>query len=388
VSQSVNKQDRYKALRLGVDPDVGKYAIMGQIRACVPEDVPRVADLFQVILRGLPVPAPRSLQQYLLELFFKPPSLDPELPSLVYIAPDGAVGGFIGVIPSRMSFRGKPIRAAIGSSFMVEKVKDSPFAGAALLKAFLSGPQELSITDSANSIAEPMWKQFGGQLLRLESMQWLRVLRPGGLILSRFLAIEFPLPVARPICVAVDRIVAPHRFQLKAKVMARTIDIDRNDDLLLNYFGEFAAQYSLRPIWEVDCLKWRLSHAAQNRRLGKLVCRAVYGKTALLGCYLYYSRPHGIAKVLQIMTSSDAVGMVLDSLLEDAYQNRCVAVRGRAHSRLMDELLSHNCIFFGSGSVLVHSRNADIMEEACSGNAFLSGLAGEEWSRIVEDDFN
>src|SRR5262249_23726254 len=156
-------------------------------------------------------------------------------------------------------------------------------------------------------------------------------------------------------CVAVDHVATPNRVRLKAKVMARTIDVDRNDGLLINYFREFAAQYSLRPIWEVDCLKWRLSHAAQNRCLGKLVCRAVYEKAALVGCYLYYSRPHGVAKVLQIMTSADAAGIVLDSLLEDAYQNRCVAVTGTTHSRYMDELRLHNCTFFGSGSVLVHS---------------------------------
>ena len=84
----------------------------GQVRVCVPEDMPRVADLFQTILRGLSRPAPSSLQQYLLELFFKSPSHDPELPSLVYVGSDEAVGGFLGVIPLRMSFRGKPIRAA------------------------------------------------------------------------------------------------------------------------------------------------------------------------------------------------------------------------------------------------------------------------------------
>ena len=102
---------------------------------------------------------------------------------------------------------------------------------------------------------------------------------------------------------------------------------------------------------------------------------------APFGCYLYYRRPHGVANVLQLMTSPDGAGIVLDSLLEDAYQNRCVAVRGRTHSRYMDQLLLRDCIFSRSGSVLLHSRNADIMEVACSGNALLIGLAGEEWTR-------
>jgi hypothetical protein len=353
----------------------------GHIRVCVPEDMPRVADLFQTIFRGLSRPAPSSLQQYLLELFFKPPSHDPELPSLVYVGSDEAVGGFVGVIPLRMSFRGKPIRAALGSSFMVEKAKDNPFAGAALLKAFLDGAQELSFTDTANSISVAMWKKRGGQRLPVESMQWWRVLRPAELALSLLGKRISLVKVARPICMAIDRVATPNRFQLKTKVMAPIIDVDRNDDLLINYLRESAAQYSLRPIWEVDCLKWRLNLAAQSR-LGKLACRLVYGNATLpIGCYMYYCRPHGVANVLQIITSSDAAGIVLDSLLEDAYQNCCVAVRGRAHTRYMDQLLLRDCIFVRSGALLLDSRNADIMKVACSGDALLIGLGGEEWTR-------
>jgi hypothetical protein len=83
-----------------------------------------------------------------------------------------------------MSFRGKPIRAAIGSSFMVENAKDNPFAGAALLKAFLSGPQELSITDSANSISEALMKKLGGQLLPLRACNGCGCFVQRGLLFS------------------------------------------------------------------------------------------------------------------------------------------------------------------------------------------------------------
>ena len=74
------------------------------------------------------------------------------------------------------------------------------------------------------------------------------------------------------------------------------------------------------------------------------------------------------------MTSPDAAGIVLDSLLEDAYQNCRVAVRGRAHTRYMDQLLLRDCIFLRSGARLLDSRNADII--ACSGDALLIGFCG------------
>lgn len=360
---------------------------MSQIRACTPEDMPRVADLFQAIFRGSSGPAPASLQQYLLELFFEAPWHDPELPSLVYIAPDGAVGGFVGVIPLRMSFRGKPIRVALASSVMVEKPKDNPLAGARLLRAFMNGPQDLSFSDDANPVSVAMWKKLGAQSVPLESLDWLRVLRPAGFALS-IVGDRIPLlKLAHPVCVAIDRMatrVAGNRFRLKTQGTARSIDVDLNDDSLTEHLREFAAAYSLRPTWDTDSLRWILNHAAENRRHGSLVCRAVYGKAEPpLGCYLYYGRPHGVAHVLQVMASPDAAGIVLDSLLEHAQQNRCVAVRGRAHSRYIDGLFSRDCIFFNRGSVVVHSRNADVIGAARSGDALMTGLAGEAWTRIA-----
>ncbi len=363
---------------------------MSQIRACTPADIPRVADLFHTIFRKSSPPAPVSLQQYLLELFLRVPWQDPELPSLVYTAPDGAVGGFIGVIPLRMSFRGKPIRVALTSSIMVEKPKDDPLAGARLLRAVLNGPQELSISDDSNHISVAMWKKLGGQSVPLESMDWLRVLRPAGFALSMG---RDRIPVAKlahPICLAIDSIamrVAGNRFRLDNERMARSVDVGLDGESLYEHLREFAAAYSLAPAWDAESLGWLLHQAAQNRRHGSLVCRAVYRKAAKpVGCYLYYGRPHGVARVLQVMTAPDAAGIVLDSLLDHAHRNRCVAVRGRAHGRYIDELFSRDCIFFNRGSVVVHSRHADLVEAARSGDALITGLAGEAWTRIAGGD--
>src|ERR1700730_4120580 len=116
----------------------------------MPEHIPEVAKLFQTVFRDPRKTAPAALEQYLLELFCKPPWYDPELPSRVLILPDGTVGGFIGVIPLNMSFGGQPIRTALASSIMVENPKANPLAGAALLRSFVNGPQDLSISESAN----------------------------------------------------------------------------------------------------------------------------------------------------------------------------------------------------------------------------------------------
>lgn len=363
---------------------------MSQIRACTREDMPHVAQLFQTIFRRLPGPAPASLQQYLPELFFDAPWHDPELPSLVYIRPDGAVRGFVGVIPLHMSLGDKPVRAALASSIMVESPKDDPFAGARLLRAFLNGPQDLSFSDDANHTSVVMWKKLGGQSLPAESLEWLRVLRPAGFALSMARARIPLLALAHPVCRAIDGTAARfarNPFRLQPQATMRTVEVDLNDASLVDCLRGFAGAYSLRPAWEKESLQWLLNHAAKNRRHGSLVGVAVYGKGTLpLGCYLYYSRPHGVARVLQFMASPDSAGPVLDSLLEHAYRNQCVGVRGRAQGRYLDGLFSRDCIFLNRGSVVVHSRHAELVEAARSGDALMTGLAGEAWTRIAGGD--
>ena len=56
---------------------------MSEIRPCLAEDIPAVADLFQKTFRNARRPAPPALQPVLRELFFEHPWQDPELPSRV-----------------------------------------------------------------------------------------------------------------------------------------------------------------------------------------------------------------------------------------------------------------------------------------------------------------
>jgi hypothetical protein len=117
----------------------------------------------------------------------------------------------------------------------------------------------------------------------LESMAWLRVLRPAGFALS-MLGDRIPLvKFAHPVCSAIDGMATrfrSNRFRLETERTTRSVDVDLNDDSLIEQLREFAAAYSLRPTWDTDSLRWLLDQAAQNRSHGSLVCRAVYGKTA------------------------------------------------------------------------------------------------------------
>jgi hypothetical protein len=364
---------------------------MSQIRNFGPEDIPAVAKLFQKTFRDSRKPAARSLESYLLDLFLKDPHYDPELASRVYISSSGTLKGFIGVLPKRMSFRGQLIRAAQPTTFMVDSPEENPWAGAALLKSVLAGPQDLSFGDDTNEITRNLWEKLGGQALPLESMHWVRLLRPTVFALS-ILGDEIrSLKVLQPACSVIDRVAArmtADSIWLKKPISCNT-DADVDDATLYQLLSEFTAPYALRPVWDADRLKWLLSHASQKQRYGKLFRRVVFDvHSKPLGCYLYFGRSGSVARVLQLLARPEAAGSVADSLLAHAYQGGCVAVRGAVQSRLIYALRQRGCVFFGLGSVLVHSGNKELIQAARLGDSLLNGLAGEEWSRLVGDEFS
>jgi hypothetical protein len=364
---------------------------MAEIRTCTVDDIPAVARMFQRTFRDSHDAAPESLQSCLREVFFAHPWRDPELPSRVYVADDGAVGGFIGVLPLRMSFRGRAVRAAVPSSLMVDEPGRDPLAGARLLRSFFAGPQELSLSEPLNAVSQAMWKRLGGQSVTSESMEWLRVFRPAGLGLA-LLGERLPARLLRPFGQAADRLadrLAGGLLAVAHTPRSRNRDADMSDEELFRHMPAFAESYALHPEWDAGTLKWQLAHAARNSGRGTLYRRMVYGKNdAPLGCYLYHSQRGQVAWVLQILSRPDAVDAVLDSLLAHAHAQGSVAVKGRTQARLMDALLERQCFFFRRHSAAAHSRNPELLAAVRSGEAMTSGLAGESWTRLIGDTFH
>ena len=95
-----------------------------------------------------------GLSSYLEQVYFDNPWVDDEFPSLVS-EQGGVINGFLGVMPRWMQYRGEAIRVAVSSALMV-RVEDSgqrnPITGVSLLRRFLEGKQDVSLTDTANEI--------------------------------------------------------------------------------------------------------------------------------------------------------------------------------------------------------------------------------------------
>lgn len=357
-----------------------------RIRECRPDDLAVVAALFRRIFRGGEECNPATLESYLRDLFFEHPWRDPELTSLVSVAADGRVNGFVGVLPARMTYRETQVRAVLISSLMVDNPQQDPLAGARLLRSVFTGPQDLSLSDTANPLGRRMWQSFGGSTVPTYGMEWERVLRPAQFGVAMLEERSRKAGWLRPVGVAVDALLGAgkrRRFRIEpVDARIERSDIGANEWVAL--IRQFAARYELRPTWDDSSLRWFLAHAACKEPFGDLIGRVVRGRNrAPLGCYLYYGRPGGIALVLQIFSEQEHANIIVNCLLADVNDLGCVAVRGRSQPDLLDALLQNDCIFRPAASLTVHSRRAELLAPIRAGDALVTGLAGESWARLV-----
>ncbi len=369
------------------NPTVGS-----DIRPLEAADIPAVASLYQKILLHSGKPAPASLAGHLEEVFLNHPWQDPEIPSRVFLDEAGRVGGFIGVLPSRMLFDDRPVRTAIAGSLMVADPSGNPLAGARLLRAVRGGAQDLTVSETANDVSMGMWEQMGDQALSQYSMQWVRVFQPARFAIAALAEKRSAAAVLRPVASLADfagrkllggSIYAaderPRKYRLEA--------VDGTE--LVAAVRELSADYALHPDWDELTLRWLLDHAAHKKRHGEMRCHTVLtGSGKLLGCHIYFARPGGVAWALQVLTRPKSGPAVVSSLLDHARESGCVAIRGRTQPDTVTPLMRQGAFFFCNSAAVIHTRDQGLREAIEHGRALIAGLAGESWVRLIGDTFD
>ncbi len=364
---------------------------MSEIRNCTREDIPAVAALFQKTFRDPAQKAPAALEDYLAEVHFDHPWRDAEIAPRIHLNGDGRLTGFVGVFPGRIEHRGRTFRAAIAGSLMVDNRDQDPLAGAKLLRSVIKGPQDISISETTNLLSQSLWERVGGEVVPLLSLDWLRVFRPGAAGLSLLTARRPRAAMLAPIAGLGDRIgSAWTRRYLKPAEAPKRLSIDAAPsahDFAAAVF-ELASSIELRPAWTTEDIAWFLAHAARKERYGPAHRSIVRdSKGALVGCYIYHGKPGDTGRLLQALARKGAAGDVLDCLFHEAAEAGLAALRGRSSPQLVNALLTRNCIFVHRASTAIHSANGDLSAAVMAGDALITGLAGESWTRLVGGEF-
>jgi hypothetical protein len=359
---------------------------MGEIRVFTEEHVRDVADLNLKAIRGRKEPSGPGLQNGFRDIFLNNPWVTPDIPSLVYLE-QGKLVGFLGVIPRTMEFRGKPIRVAVTSQFMIDREMHKGSGAIELMRRCFRGGQDLSFSDGAGEGSYIVWKSLGGRTALLYSLNWSRLLRPLGTAVSLLdrtnsRPLQYSKGAARLVGSAGDFLIsklplgilrAPHSAY-SAKLVSRAE--------LLECINEIGWREPLKPIYTQTSFDWLLAQAAKASHSGNLRLMTVYDpQGARIGWFVYYAKSSGAAYVLQIgVRRKDQFRFVLQALFQDAWEMGCHTVKGQPIPQFMTELTEQHCIFrHPNPSVLIQTKDAEMMSIIQSGDAAITRLDGECW---------
>jgi hypothetical protein len=360
-------------------------------------DAEAVASLFQRMLRKLRAPAPAALTAYIRDFYLETPERGDGIASLVHVDDTGRISGFVGVHALPMILDGRPLRAAVCGSLMADGRDRDPMAGARLLKAFVDGPQDLSFSETANAVSTRLWTRLRGVVLPQYSLDWVRVIRPAGFAIELAAGRAGSLRLLKPAAAAFDGLLrrslkpgdrrwAVARESEPAKA-ARASEIDGAD--FASLLEPLTQQFALRPAWSDMPLDKMLADAAARPDLGDLVfSRVETPNGAVTGAFAYHARAGRIGRVLQVLARPGQAGAVLDSLVDDAARRGLCGLRGRTQPALLEAMLTRKLAFVPVASSVVHARDAGILHALKTQQAFLNGLAGENWSRLIGGRFD
>lgn len=361
-------------------------------------DIESVARMFQRTFRGHTgrgkaggkEKVSKTLMASIEQSFFRHPWNEPGLHSKVAVDEAGCVLGFIGVTPARLEFEGRSLLAAFAGSMMVDDPKANPLIGARLLRAFLAGPQDISLTETANHTALGMWQKLGHPLDPAYSLNWMRVLRPASTALQ---LLEWRVPLARllrPFGRIADRAIAAIRRPSFGGSEARRLEFR---DVTAEEFGKAMLAlkdvYAMRPQWDAHSMDWLMRQSEQKRSFGYPEWRVAYGPDGRAqAAYVYFAKAGGIGWVLQALSLPARAGEMVEDMFAHAHNYGCASVRGAAHPWLTPALLSRQAIFMGRSFYVAHAKDKSLLEPIKAGQALISGIAGERWMPLVGDTFD
>lgn len=358
---------------------------MSRIRPLEREDLPRVCRLYERVVRSGSPYFPQQLLGYFERTLFDYPWADPEIPSLVYEDSDGEILGLLGSHARRLRVDGRRVRMACGGPLVSAPEARRRGVGAFLLRRYLAGPQDLTITDGATDTVRQMCVGLGGQSLVHASISWTKVFRPvatsmhwlsqrnGGSGLAR--SLRFVAPVLDS--------AAQGLLGRRAGFVPTQPDADAallTVDALLDQLRNAARCLRLYSDYDAEYLQWLFAELEAVDVRGVPVRHLVYNRGGrVAGWYVYYLAPGGVAQVLQIAAPNGDPDLVLDHLLWHAASGGATAVQGRLEPVLFGPLRGRRCLLSHSQLALVHCEDPNVLGLLGSAKALLTRLDGEWW---------
>jgi hypothetical protein len=352
------------------------------IRPFTEADIQQAADLHR---RGFQLPEHpgqrEAYRNYFADTFLNSDWTDADCPSLVAADDDGRIAGFLGVVTRTLSLGGAPVRAALSSQFVVDPDARTRLVGVALLKRFLSGPQDLSFTDEAVERSAVLWERLGGVRSPIHSLHWILPLRPAALLLWRMRrqgeAIRPRL--AQPFASAGDGLINLLTRRGRRPNQAGLRPQPQSPERLAEHLRALRNEWPLIPDYRPEHLERLIDIARSRVAFGQFQSVSLHKPNgSVAGWYMYYADPGGLSEVIQLASRAGMEADVFSHLTRQALADGSAGLIGRMDPRFQRAIARNiSAVSPRECFMLVHSRNPTLVRLITSGFAFLSRLEGE-----------
>ncbi len=362
----------------------------GVVRPMTETDVEAVAMLYRRVFRTGDEAPSTELRDYVRDLAFGAPAAAGRSGGLVHVGATGEIDAAVIMVPMRIVVADRVLDAEVLSTFMADERPSAGRPGARLARHLSRAGHDLLFTDTARPISAGLFEAFGGVVLPVHSLEWLRVFRPAAL-LARLAERRHPrlagallAPFAGPLDRLARFVVGPLAAEAAT---ARLEEID--EAAFVTLAPRFVAHRTIRPLWAPEDLAWTLAMARRLNRNGALrLCRVVdrFGET--IGVSAHWAASGTIARVLDLPTLPGREAEAISALHADLDRLGVAAVRGPCRPGLIEALYRQpGTIFRHNAHAVCLTPHADAREAVLRGDVHLGGLAGESWSRLISDRF-
>ncbi|MAO64154.1 MAG: hypothetical protein CL666_04075 [Balneola sp.] len=376
-----------------MDPDLnlaGTYKHQGILKQENPpitllttDDIDSVVELSRLYFPGSKESSFQTLKKRTAQLYFKDGELLPHVKPIVSRSANGDINGFLGIITKSFQYKNRMITMANCHHLMATEDGRKQLMPMRLLQHFLSGPQDISLSDGSADSTMELWKRLGGEFVTGESLYYKIPLRPLSLATIHLLK-QYPNRMGeslRFVAASMDSIAERLKIPLFYQKKPFNGIIPLSTELMSVLLEIIEPFYLLFPTYNLTDIDSLFQLLEGETKYGTLHKAALFDpNNQPIGWFIYYAQKKGVCEVIQAVSIPGKETELFNALTWHAFSKGGVELSGRLMPSQLQTPFTRKAFSVPARMwTLIHSSDFELKHTIQTGNAFLTRLEGDLW---------
>lgn len=351
-------------------------------RPAEPADIAQIAQLFTSVFRPHFRPDTADLEAYLSQLLFTHPGYTGENGSMVSADASGLVKSAMTILPMTYRIGDEPVEGRLACTFMAAEDANARSI-AALIFQLRPRTNQISFSDSAAPVSVSHLKAIGGIELPVQGLRWYKMFRPIPATASY---------VRRRLSSRLPRILGQgslshYTLQAGTKIQSGHSVFEATSAIYAEHASRFLSRYVVAPVYSARELDWIISASSGVDGRGRLVLAQVLDENGeVCGVFSFVGVIGGEVQILDLLPADGAEDVVLAAALAALEASGFAFASAQLRPEMISSLSRYNRIWYRHVTgVAATARSPEFKAAMRNGQAYIGGIAGEGWSRLVRD---